>query len=183
MTRDAKQDLYIVFEGITEEKFLKRIHSSFDSTYNVILKNAHGKDNIVKEYKKIKRKNNYSEVWVMYDLDNSINVDSILSLYDDSDLDLCKEDVYFINPEIEMLFIMCKTEQAPITDYVHLIDKWFKVKEYDKREAQLDKIMSLIEDTNINDLFDRMKRLLSKDDKEIRSTNYDEMLNKIFVLK
>ena len=181
MNKPGKKDIYIIFEGPTEEKFIRKLQDTFFSNYNLYLINAKGKDNIIKEYKKVVRKVTiYSEVVVMYDLDRIDSVLSIYNYYMNKGINIKIRDIYFINPQFELLFILAKSNKTPIDNYELHIKNLYDIDHYSKKNKELDKIVKNISKEELIELFVKLKKLLSKNDKELRSTNYDNLFNKLF---
>ena len=183
MNRIAKEDLHIIFEGPTENVFLSRLEELFPTKVNIIKKNAEGADNIIKKYKNIKKKNVYSNVVVMYDLDGLKNVDDIIKLYKKEDINLESGKIYFMNPKFELIFVLCKKSETPISNYKHHIKKIYGIDNYEKTNKQLNKIVSQISNQDFEKMLGRIKTLLSHNDKENRSTNYDKLFMKVFIVK
>lgn len=180
INKNGKEDIYLIFEGLTEELFLKKMQQNFKSKYNLILVNAKGKDNIIKKYKSIKRKNNYNNVCVMYDLDNVGNIETILKLYKNNDIKIKKSDIYFINPMFEMIFILCKENKYPIDKYKFHLKRLYNVSNYEKTKTQIEKIIKSINKEEIIEMIDRLKMLMNNKDNLERLTNYNELFKKLF---
>lgn len=182
MSRCSKKDLYIIFEGITEEKFINRIGEFFNlkSNINIIMVNASGAENIIREYKVIKKKNYYSDIVVMYDLDGCKNIDQICNLYKEKDIELSKREIYFINPKFELLFVLCKKNKVPINNYALYMKDLYFVENYKKKDKQISKIISMINKNDILEMMKRINRLMSTNDNDIRSTNYGKLFSNIF---
>ena len=106
---NSKPEIYLIYEGLTEEIFFKKISTIFTKKYNTIYKNAHGKDKIIKEYLKIKKLNPFANVLVMYDLDNEDNL--ILDLYKGKGIEIKNSNIYYINPSFESLLILIKSKK------------------------------------------------------------------------
>lgn len=183
MSRCIKKDLYIIFEGITEEKFISKMEKIFSTNVNVIKRNADGAENILREYKTIKKKNYFSDIIVMYDLDSVKNVNKIINLYKEKDIKLLKKEIYFINPKFEIIFVLCKKNEAPIDNYEIHIKKLYGIENYKKKSRQIEKIISAISKEDIIKMIERIDRLMSKNDNEIRSTNYDKLFSMLFKIK
>lgn len=162
--------------------FLNRLTKLFSLKYNLILKNAKSADNIIKEYRNVKKKNIYSHVLVMYDLDLIKTIDEIHKNYIKNETKILKSQIYFVNPKFELIFVMCKTSKTPIDNYCSHIKKIYGIENYEKTKSQLESITNQICTSDINDLIDRMKRLLSKCCNDSRSTNYDELFSMIFII-
>lgn len=178
-----KEDLYIICEGPTEIKFINKLKEYFVCKYNLILINAKGKPRISREYLKVKKRNNYSKVFVMYDLDNVDTLDTIINSYLDNGIKINKKDIYYINPDFEMLLILCKENKLITNNYNTYIKKHFNIDNYKKSDRDLNKILNLISKDDLINLNTKMKNLIIKDDKENRSSNYYDLFNKIFIIK
>lgn len=183
MMNRFKEDLYIICESTTEIKFINKLKENFVCKYNLILINAKGKPRISKEYLKVKRRNNYSKVFVMYDLDNIDTLETIIKSYSDIGIKISKKDIYYINPDFEMLLILCKENRLVINNYNIYIKKHFNIDNYKKSEKELEKIFNLITREDLINLNNKMKKLIVKNDKENRSSNYYDLFNKLFIIK
>lgn len=183
MINNFKEDLYIICEGITEIKFINKMKECFLCNYNLILIDAKGKPRISKEYLKVKRKNNYAKVVVMYDLDNIDSVESIIKSYKNNGILINKKDIYFVNPDFEMLLILCKENKLIVNNYDIYIKKHYGIDNYKKSSRDLDRILKVLSKEELIEFNKRMKKLIIKDDKKNRSSNYYELFNKIFVIK
>ena len=92
------------------------------------------------------------------------------------------EDIYFINPDIELLFILCKIKKAKLINNKtkKVIEDIYNFSSYDKNDKQIKKIMDSISKEELIMMFELVNKYLSKDDKSLRSTNYDVLLKDIF---
>lgn len=183
MNKIGKSDKYVIYEGLTEEKFLQKMQIFFENQYNLILKNSKGKDNIMNEYKKIKRKNSYSDVSLMYDLDNIDNVSNIIKFYKKNGIKILKNDIYFINPSFEILFVLIKENRTPVNKYELHIKRLYDVNNYTKTDKQLTKIITQISKNEIINLMKNIKKLMNRSDITLRSTNYDILFEDLFNIK
>ncbi len=177
-----KENIYLICEGITEVEFVEKIKSTFESKYNVIMENAQSGDRIVKKYKNILKMNPYAKVLIMIDLDNKRKIKDIHNLFKQSEFDVDKTDIYFVNPTFELIFVMCKRNSKPITGYKKLMKDIYGIDEYDKSEKQIKKIVKQITKDEIMGLMVKLQSL-SHDDSDIRSSNYDKLFKKLFIIK
>ena len=171
-----KPDIYVIFEGPTEQKILEFLKKNLEAKYNILLINAKGKDNIIKKYLNKKRINRYNDVIVMYDLDDVDTLDSIYKMYDSKEITIDKKDIFFINPCVEIMFIFFKEYRVPSKNKLGLsIKRLYGVENYEKSDKQLNQIIKQIDLTELPHL---IKKLSS-----FKETNYDKLLNKIFKVK
>lgn len=119
----------------------------------------------------------------MYDLDNVDTLDTIINSYLDNGIKINKKDIYYINPDFEMLLILCKENKLITNNYNTYIKKHFNIDNYKKSDRDLNKILNLISKDDLINLNTKMKNLIIKDDKENRSSNYYDLFNKIFIIK
>lgn len=93
-----------------------------------------------------------------------------------------KKDIYFINPDIELLFILCKLKKAKLINNKtkKVIEDIYDFPSYNKNEKQLKKIIDSINEEEIIEMFELISKYLKNDDKMLRSTNYDVLLKDIF---
>lgn len=183
MNKPGKKDLHIVFEGITEERFLKRLEKLFDTNVNIIPENADGESKIWKKYKTVKKKNAYSETIVMYDLDGTKTIKDILDLFSEKGIKIPKKEIYFVNPKFELIFVLCKVGETPIDNYELHIKRHYGIEHYEKRNDQIKTMVSQLQKEHVIALLDRINRLLSSDDTSLRSTNYDKLLLDIYAIQ
>ncbi len=144
----------------------------------MILVKANGVDKIKDKYKKKKKTFNYSMYALMYDLDGKKTIDDIKKQYEG--IDLSNTTFYFVNPNFELVLLMGKTNNPNIYNINKEIESYYGVKEYRKQEKQINKIMKQLKNEEINNIFKRLK-LISRNDKDIRSSNYYDLFNKIVV--
>lgn len=179
----SKEDLYLIYEGVTEEKFIEKLKSTFESKYNIILKNAFGDSKIIKKYKNIRKTNPYNKIYLMYDLDGRRCINDIIKVFKDNGIKISKKDIYFINPTFELIFVMCKLNKVYINNYPKHIKDIYGIEEYAKHENQVKAIVKQITKEDILFLMKNMKRLLTNDDTCTRSSNYDKLFNELFKIE
>ena len=179
-----KRNLYVIVEGLTELIFLGHLNSLFDSNYNLIFINAKDATRIIREYKRIKKINPDADVLVIYDLDGRKTVNNIMKEYKDNDIDIKRNQIFFINPTFELIFVLCKCRKTPIksTDYNLYIKKYYGINDYRKTETQLRRMVKCISKEDISYLLDNIDRLLDNDSTSIRSSNLDKLLVDIFMI-
>lgn len=180
MNRPGKTDKYVVFEGLTEEVFFKLLYTNFESKYNLYFVNAKGKDKVIEKYKNIKKKNNNSDVIVMYDLDGEYCVDDIIKSYREKGIKISKPEIGFINPKFEIILILLKEQKIPVDHYSSHIKRLYGIENWRKELNQIERVMNQISKEEIIVLINRMDKLLSSNDKEIRSTNYHKIFKDLF---
>ena len=183
INKPGKKDKYIIFEGPSEEKFLKHFENLFGANYNLKLINAKGKDKIIYEYRKIKKKNPVSDICVMYDLDGIDTISSIVKNYKNKGLPFSKSKIYFINPQFELLLVLVKEKRTPASKYNIYIKRLYGIENYEKTDKQLSRIMKQITKEELEQLIINMKQLLDKDDKQTCGSNYDLLFEDLFINK
>lgn len=174
----TKEDIFFIYEGLTEDKFLNHLINIYENKFNVILVKANGVDKIKDKYKKKKKTFNYSRYALMYDLDGNKTVEDIKKQY--KGLDLSNTTFYFVNPNFELVLLIGKTNNPDIYSINKEIENYYGVKEYRKQEKQVNKILKQIKEEEINNIFRRLKSI-SRNDKDIKSSNYYDLFNKIVV--
>ena len=182
MKRDRfKPRLTVIYEGKSERYFFDKLESIFDIKYDLSKVEAHGDNRIPFMYRKEKRKN-FNDVKVMYDLDGTTSVSDIIKTFKVAGVSIKKEDIYFINPDIELLFILCKIKKAKLINNKtkKVIEDIYNFSSYDKNDKQIKKIIDSISKEELIMMFELVNKYLSKDDKSLRSTNYDVLLKDIF---
>lgn len=179
---NIKPDKYIIYEGITEEKFLKKLEKEFFSNFNIIYINAKGKDNIIKKYQNLKKKNIYNDVAVMYDLDGIDTIKSIIKQYFEKGIVINKKEIYFINPKFELIFVLVKEKKTPIDKYEIYIKRLYKVDNYEKTDKQLTTIINSISKEELVQGIHNIDELLSNNDNNLRSSNYNKLFRLLFKL-
>lgn len=110
------------------------------------------------------------------------NIEDIIKMFKNASVEVDKKDIYFINPDIELLFIMCKLKVAKLKNNKtkEVIEEIYKFDSYDKSEKQLQKIMRSMTKQEIIKMFDLSKINLSTDDNKLKSTNYIKLFNDIY---
>lgn len=176
---NAKQDIFVIYEGITEEKFLKLLSSHYESKYNIILINADGKDKILRKYKQKRKTHNFSKFVLMFDLDNQDTLSSIKKLFRDAGVDLTNTQIFFVNPKFELILLLAKKDNPNLQKLYKEIEKVYDIQEYRKKEKQLDKIIKQINENDLTKLFIRLNNI-NKDDTCTKSTNYLELFKLLY---
>ena len=103
-----KEDLYLVVEGEIDEMFVSKIISFIPTKYNVRIRVANGNGNIPIHVNILKKIYSYSKIMVMYDLDGNNNLDMISKYLKNKEVVLKRDDIFFVNPCIEHLFLLSK---------------------------------------------------------------------------
>lgn len=109
-------------------------------------------------------------------------------MYRNSRIKLGKHDLYFVNPKIEFLFILWYEKRAYTLvnddEYQVLIEKIYGIKNYDKHEKQLTKIMEMITYEKVELILEYLEQLkLNSDSKCLPSTNFKDLFNLLFKKK
>ena len=176
-----KPRLTVIYEGKSEEYFFKRLRSIFDIKYDLREVNALGDNRIPFMYRKEKRRG-FNDIKVMYDLDGNTCIDDIKKVFDNASIEIAKEDIYFINPDIEILFILCKMNKAKLINNKtkKVIEDIYNFSSYDKNDKQIKEIIDSITEKEFIMMFDKINKYMSRNDMELRSTNYGVLLKDIF---
>lgn len=182
-----KEKVYLIVEGQSEVNFIERLKLLYESKYNLNIVNAESGSKIAKKYKDIRKINREAQIFVLYDLDGNKTMESILEDYKKYSLELSiiKKNFYFVNPKIELLFVLHKEKRALTivsdSDYQKLIKKHYGIDNYDKELKQIKKIINSIDYDDFEEIINQIKKLkISKNQKNIPSTNFDELFSKIF---
>ena len=185
MNFNFKPRLTLIYEGKSETHFIKKLEEYFDVKYVLTKIDANGDSRIPLMYRKEKRKNNYSDIKVMFDLDGTKNISDIIKLFNNAGVAIEEEDIYFINPDIELLFILCKLKKAKLirNKTKGVIEEIYKFSSYNKTEQQLKQIMNSISKDEIIEMLKISSKLLSKKDNILKSTNYDILFKDIFSIE
>ena len=182
MKFDCKEEAIVIFEGITEKYFLSRLKELFESKYHLKLEKANGKDEIIKKYKSKRKIYSKNKIFIMYDLDCKDTIQSIKKKYKDENISLDNAELYFVNPNFELILCMTKVKTPSLKTLTRTIEKEFEIENYCKSEKQLEKIVKQI---SIEDAIFLMTNLekISKNDEETKSSNYINLLKKIFKIE
>lgn len=177
-----KEDLYLVVEGEIDEMFVSKIISFIPTKYNVRIRVANGNGNIPIHVNILKKIYSYSKIMVLYDLDGSNNLDSITKYLKNKEVNLKREDIYFINPCVEHLFLLVKEINHERfrnkKDYQPYFSKYYAVNDYAGHLAQVEEMINQINYHDFNNFMDNLKRV-SEDDNDLPSTNFLRFLNYI----
>ncbi len=172
---NLKPNLYIVVEGYADKNTLSKIIKEFDLKYNVKIIDALGSGNIVNRYLDYISKYPYSKILVFYDLDGNKTLKDIKKIFEDKDIDIDSNFIYFVNPLIEFLWFISKKKQAikwtQKKDFVKFIEREFNVLEYKGTKRQIDKIINQLNSNDINNMFNNIKKIIGDKDCFIPSTN------------
>ena len=160
----------------------------YSTNYNIDIKNAKSGTKIIKKYKDSKKIHPEKTTLVLYDLDGKTTVEDIKKMYRNSGIKLGKHDLYFVNPKIEFLFILWYEKRAYTLvnddEYQVLIEKIYGIKNYDKHEKQLTKIMEMITYEKVELILEYLEQLkLNGDSKCLPSTNFKDLFNLLFKKK
>lgn len=177
-----KEDIYLVVEGEIDEMFVSKIISFLPTKYNVRIRVANGNGNIPIHVNILKKIYSYSKIMVMYDLDGNNNLDNIVKYLKNKEVSLKKEDIFFVNPCVEHLFLLTKTymEQCFKTkkDYQPYFQKYYGVSDYAGHLPQVEEMIEQITYHDYLTLVDNLKRM-SDDDNDLPSSNFLKFLNYI----
>lgn len=172
---NLKPNLYIIVEGYADKNTLSKIIKEFDLKYNVKIIDALGSGNIVNRYLDYISKYPYSKILVFYDLDGNKTLKDIKKIFEDKDIDIDSNFIYFVNPLIEFLWFISKKKQAikwtQKKDFVKFIEREFNVLEYKGTKRQIDKIINQLNSNDINNMFNNIKKIIGDKDCFIPSTN------------
>lgn len=180
-----KESIILIVEGKSDEKFIERLKILFNSKYNIEVVNAKSGTRILKKYKDKKKVFSEKEILVLYDLDNCKTLIDIKNEYKQEGIKLEDNQLYYINPEIELLFILWYEKRAytMISDdeYQKIISDIYGIKNYRKTESELKKIMSEITSERVSLIIKNIKSLkLNKNSNKLPSTNFDKLFEKLF---
>lgn len=180
--KNRKPNITVICEGQTEELFLKHLKNMYETKYNLTIDNAHCSGEIKHEYKKNKKINPSAEVNVMYDLDENKKLPDIIELYKSDDLELKENDeLFFINPEFELVFELCKGNKKD-RDHKKFIKKYYNVENYDKSDGKIKEVLRKIKKEEIEKMQKNLKEN-NHDPNLMYSSNYDILFDKIYNLK
>ena len=177
-----KEDLYLVVEGEIDEMFVSKIISFLPTKYNVRIRVANGNGNIPIHVNILKKIYSYSKIMVMYDLDGNNNLDTIVKYLKNKEVNLKKEDIYFVNPCVEQLFLLAKVYDdnglKTKKDYQPYFQKYYGVSDYAGHLPQVEEMIEQITYHDFQNLVDNLKRI-SEDDHDLPSSNFLRFLNYI----
>lgn len=177
-----KEDLYLVVEGEIDEMFISKIISFLPTKYNVRIRVANGNGNIPIHVNILKKIYSYSKIMVMYDLDGNNNLDMINKYLKNKQVNLKKEDIFFVNPCVEHLFLMVKefnNDRLRVKkDYQPFFAKYYGVSEYGGHLNQVEEMIEQITYHDFNNFLDNLKRM-SEDDNDLPSSNFLRFINYI----
>jgi len=177
-----KEDLYLVVEGEIDEMFVSKIISFIPTKYNVRIRVANGNGNIPIHVNILKKIYSYSKIMVLYDLDGNNNLDTINKYLKNKQVSLKREDIFFVNPCVEHLFLMVKEcNFDPLRykkDYQPFFSKYYGVNDYAGHLPQVEAMIEQINHHDFNNFMDNLKRM-SEDDRDMPSSNFLRFLNYI----
>lgn len=177
-----KEDLYLVVEGEIDEMFVNKIISFFPTKYNVRIRVANGNGNIPIHVNILKKIYSYSKIMVLYDLDGNNNIDTIMKHLKNKEVNLKREDIFFVNPCVEHLFLLAKEfnmEKLKIKrDYQPYFHKYYGVSDY---AGHLPQVEEMVEKITYHDYCNFVEHLnkLSEDDMDLPSSNFLKFINYI----
>lgn len=181
---NSKPNLYVIVEGDSDYKFVERLKQLYESKYIVKIENAKSGNKIITKYKKINSIHPYTDIIVLYDLDDNKTLDDIINIYQNEEIEISKNQMYFINPFIELLFILCKERKGlkntKKKQYQKIIKTIYDIDNYESTEEQNIKIMNQVHVEDIERLFKNIRDLISDDDKQLPSTNFPDFFDFIF---
>ena len=177
-----KEDLYLVVEGEIDEMFVSKIISFIPTKYNVRIRVANGNGNIPIHVNILKKIYSYSKIVVLYDLDGSSNLDDINRYLKNKQVNLKKEDIYFVNPCVEHFFLISKeynNEKLRVKkDYQPYFQKYYGVSDYAGHLSQVEEMIQNLTRKDFDNFMDNLSRL-SENDKDLPSSNFLEFINYI----
>lgn len=177
-----KEDIYLVVEGEIDEMFVSKIISFIPTKYNVRIRVANGNGNIPIHVNILKKIYSYSKIMVMYDLDGNNNLEMIAKHLKNKEVNLKREDIFFVNPCVEHLFLLvkeCNTSSLRIKkDYQPYFQKYYGVSDYGGHLNQVEEMIEKINYQDYVNFIDNLKRI-SEDDLDMPSSNFLEFINYI----
>lgn len=177
-----KEDLYLVVEGEIDEMFVSKIISFIPTKYNVRIRVANGNGNIPIHVNILKKIYSYSKIVVLYDLDGNSNLDNITKYLKNKEVNLKREDIYFVNPCIEHLFLIVKEFNNSglriKKDYQPFFAKYYGIGDYAGHLPQVEEMIEQITYQDYLNFMDNLKRM-SEDDNDMPSTNFLRFINYI----
>lgn len=118
----------------------------------------------------------------MYDLDEIDTIKSIIKQYFEKGIVINKKEIYFINPKFELIFVLVKEKKTPIDKYEIYIKRLYKVDNYEKTDKQLTTIINSISKEELVQGIHNIDELLSNNDNNLRSSNYNKLFRLLFKL-
>lgn len=180
----CREELYIIVEGYTEEALIKKLKGLYEVKYDIKIINARSGYNIVDKYRSIKRIYPYTEVLVLYDLDNKKTIKDIIKIFQKVDIEIGKKDIYFINPFVELLFVLCKEKKALTStkkrQYARHIKRLYKIDNYHATEEQVNKILGKLKKEDFDTMQKNISEIINLNDNVLPSTNFVELMIKLF---
>lgn len=177
-----KEDLYLVVEGEIDEMFVSKIISFIPTRYNVRIRVANGNGNIPIHVNILKKIYSFSKIMVLYDLDGNSNLDMIRKYLKNKEVNLKPEDIFFVNPCVEHLFLLakeCNLDRLRIKkDYQPYFSKYYGVSDYGGHLNQVEEMVNQITHQDYNNFIDNLRRL-SEDDNDLPSSNFLRFINYI----
>lgn len=177
-----KEDLYLVVEGEIDEMFVSKIISFFPTKYNVRIRVANGNGNIPIHVNILKKIYSFSKIMVLYDLDGNNNLDTISKYLKNKEVNLKREDIFFVNPCVEHLFLLVKEFNCDglriKRDYQPFFSKYYGVNDYGGHLNQVEEMIEQITYQDYQNFIDHLRRL-SEDDNDMPSSNFLRFLNYI----
>ena len=177
-----KEDLYLVVEGEIDEMFVNKIISFFPTKYNVRIRVANGNGNIPIHVNILKKIYSFSKIMVMYDLDGVNTVDDITRYLKNKQVNLKRDDIFFVNSCVEHLFLLVKelnVEGLRIKkDYKPYFQKYYGVVDYAGHLHQVEEMVEQITYQDYLNFIENLKRI-SDDDRDLPSSNFLRFLDYI----
>jgi len=182
---NIKENIVLVVEGKSDYQFIEKLKKLFVNKFNIDVEVAESGTRILKKYKSLKKQNPERRVIVLYDLDNKYFIKDIKRDYSKEDIRLKDEDLYFVNPKIEFLFILWYRKRAYTIvsdeEYQQLIFKVFGIQNYRKTDAQLKVIMREITEDRAITILKHLEDLnLNRDSSQLPSTNFQDLCRLLF---
>lgn len=177
-----KEDLYLVVEGEIDEMFVNKIISFFPTKYNVRIRVANGNGNIPIHVNILKKIYSYSKIMALYDLDGNNNIDTITKYLKNKEVNLKREDIFFVNPCVEHMFLLLKEfnmdKLKTKKDYQPYFQKYYGVSDYAGHLPQVEEMVEQITYHDYCNFVDNLEKL-SEDDNDLPSSNFLKFINYI----
>lgn len=177
-----KEDLYLVVEGEIDEMFVSKIISFIPTKYNVRIRVANGNGNIPIHVNILKKIYSYSKIVVLYDLDGNNTLEDINRYLKNKQVNLKREDIFFVNPCVEHFFLLAKefnNDKLRVKkDYQAYFQKYYGVSDYAGHLSQVEEMIDNLTKKDFDNFVDNLSRI-SENDRDLPSSNFLDFIDYI----
>jgi len=176
-----KEKIYIVCEGVGDKIYLDKIFSLYESKYDIKVIPSSGKNKIIDKLREVLILHPHNKCFIFVDTDTEgIKALENYKKQMNQDEIPCTNNIYFVNPIIEYLYLITQVNMHPTNFYTKdkyrkLFERYFGIIEYTGIQKQYEQMVEKID----LKAFEKNVNKIKKDINETPSSTIIDLVNKI----